>query len=177
MDLKTKPTLELMMRVVLSNYNKKPMSKWDYQNLLNQIYKKKSENVSAYYLRFTTHAKQAENKDAEHLKVLFMKGLGPLPLWKEVNGKLSKNSTLKEAYEWAIYFEEKYTQFVKHQEEDEPEKDKEIEKKNPKKNNPGPKKDNPGPKNPQMPTKSDNKNRKNPRTGCGKTHDFRECKD
>jgi hypothetical protein len=184
MDLKTKPTLDLMMRVVLSNYNKKPMSRWDYQELLNKVSKKKSENVSAYYLRFTTLAKQAENKDAEHLKVLFMKGLKPLALWKEVNGKLSKNSSLKDAYEWAIHFEEKYTQLIKHQEEEEPKKDKETEKKNPKPSakpdHPNPKKNNPGQKNPQQPRKSDDKNGRTPRTDCGycgKTHDFHECKE
>jgi hypothetical protein len=180
MDLKTKPSLELMMRVVLSNYNKKPMSRWDYQEALNKITKKKSENVSAYYLRFTTLAKQAENRDTEHLRVLFMKGLKPLALWKEVNGKLSKNSVLKEAYEWAIHFEEKYTQLVKHQEEEEPKKEQEKEnskasakpaKISPKNNNS---------KNPPQPKKSEGKKEKTPRPDCGycgKIHDFRECKE
>jgi hypothetical protein len=116
MNLKRKPTLEVMMRIVLSNYNTKPKSKWDYQELLDQISKKNNENVSAYYLRFHALADQAQNQNPEHLRVLFMKGLKPKPLWEKVNGKLKKNSTLKDAYRWAIHFEAKYLELQKYEE-------------------------------------------------------------
>jgi hypothetical protein len=114
-NLKNKFTLEQMVRIVLCNYSKKLITKWHYQDQLNVIQKESDETVGSYYLRFCNLAKLAKNKDDEHLRELFMKGLQPLSLFKEVNGKLNEDSTFSDAHKWAVHFEKKYFEVLEHQ--------------------------------------------------------------
>jgi hypothetical protein len=183
LNIERRLTLKDMVCIVLCNYNRKIRTRYQYQEDLNVIQKKSNESVASYYLRFYTLSKLARNRDPIHLKELYLGGLGPEGLFKKVNHKMKKSSTISDAHHYALKYERKYFEEIQHREHQE-----KINKKQSKeeRSNPKNKKDEKKPENrPEKRSNEDRKNKsqkqgkpKNSQCGyCGKDHDYKECKD
>jgi hypothetical protein len=116
-------------------FDKKTKTVEEYETELRKIRKAAKENVASYYLRFLYIAKKAEETREDKRITLFVNGIRPIALYKEMkkhlvstNPKLPPPETLLQVYRLALDEELEYNRLQKVIAEDHQVKAKERER-------------------------------------------------
>jgi hypothetical protein len=108
-------TLQGMLVIVLSIYDKGTKTNLEYEKELLCFMKSQKETTAAYYLRLLSLAPKAGVTDKEKIKNIYIQGLTPQGFYKTVMSKTSKDMSLEDTHRTALEVEEKYQQAVKHE--------------------------------------------------------------
>ncbi len=182
-------TLEGMITIVLSLYDKGSKTTLEYEKELLSIIKASKETTAAYYLRLLSVASKAQVTDKEKIKHVYVQGLTPQAFYRSVINEIENDTSLEVTHQIALKLEEKFIQALKHENllratNNFSENPKEINNQNIQKNKNFNNQKQQVVKNASNEKKIENNSKDSPSIGkkvdpicriCKKEHDFREC--